>query len=106
MAKTAAELYEERKKRVLDAIALKVPDRVPLYMPISAFGAKYSGITMKEAFENAPKWHEINEKLLLEYQPDSYMGPLIYDTGTNTVLGTKLYKWPGNGIDENTVCRW
>jgi hypothetical protein len=103
MAKTAAELLAERKKRIYDAIALKVPDRVPLFMPISAFGAKYGGITMKEAFENAPKWHEINEKLLLEYQPDSYMGPLIYDTGTNTILGTKLYKWPGNGIDENTA---
>ena len=75
MAKTPQELLEERKKRIYDAITLKIPDQVPLYLPFSTYGAKGAGITVKEAFENTPKWHDINEKLLLEYQPDFYAGP-------------------------------
>lgn len=104
MAKTPEELLAERKKRVLDAVALKVPDRVPIYLPISAFGANYAGITMKEAFEleNAGKWADINERLLLEYQPDFFLGPLGFDMESNAVVGTKNYKWPGHGLPDTS----
>jgi len=103
VAKTPEELLEERKKRVLDAIALKVPDRVPIFLPISAFGTKYGGITMKEAFklENMGKWHDINERLLLEYQPDSFLGPLGFDMESNAIAGTRNYKWPGHGVSDD-----
>ena len=39
--KTVNELREEREKRVRDAIELKVPDRVPIFMflPNQLFGA-------------------------------------------------------------------
>ena len=101
MAETSEQLLEERRKRVLDAAALKVPDRVPIFLPISAFGARYAGITVKEAFEleNVGKWHDINEKLLLEYQPDLFLGPISFDMEANAIVGNKLYKWPGNGVD-------
>ena len=50
MGKSNVELYRERKKRVDDAIALKVPDRVPIwFQDASFFPAKYTGITFKEA---------------------------------------------------------
>lgn len=103
MAKTPEELLEERKKRVLDAATLKVPDRVPIFLPISVLGAKYGGITLHEAFSNTTKWHDINEKLLLEYQPDLFLGPMGFDMETNTIVGNKLMKWPGHGVDENTT---
>jgi hypothetical protein len=101
MTKTPEELLAERTKRVMDAVNLKVPDRVPMFLPISAFGAKYGGITVKEAFEseNAGKWHDINERLLLEYQPDCFLGPISFDMDSNAIVGNKLYKWPGNGVD-------
>jgi uroporphyrinogen-III decarboxylase len=104
MAKTPEQLYEERKKRVWDAVNLKVPDRVPVFLPISVFGAKYGGITVKEAFEleNTAKWFDINEKLLLEYQPDFFLGPMGFDMETNAIVGNKLSRWPGSGVDENT----
>ena len=93
-------LLEQKKKRILDAIALKTPDKVPLFLPISVFGAKYGEITVMEAFDlkNADKWYAINEKLLLEYNPDFYLGPIGFDLETNEILGNKQYKWPGNGI--------
>jgi len=103
MTKTPEELLTERTKRVWDAIALKVPDRVPIFLPISVFGAKYGGITLKEAFENSAKWYDINEKLLLEYQPDFFLGPMGFDMETNAIVGNKLMRWPGHGVDENTT---
>ncbi|MBN1368342.1 MAG: hypothetical protein JW967_10500 [Dehalococcoidales bacterium] len=106
MDKTPQDLVKERKKRIIDAIALKVPDRVPLFLSISAFGTKYGGITVKEAFENTPKWHDINEKLLLEYQPDFYGGPTAFDMETNAILDVKSYRWPGHGVDEKTPYQW
>ena len=103
MAKTPEELLAERKKRVMDAAALKVPDRVPIFLPTSAFGARYGGITLKEAFEskNVAKWHDINERLLLEYQPDLFLGPLSFDMETNEIIGTKVFKWPAHGLGDD-----
>ena len=79
---------------------------MPIYLSISAFGAKYAGITVKEAFENTPKWHDINEKLLLEYQPDFDAGPLTFDMETSSIMDTKTWRWPGHGVDENTASQW
>jgi len=104
MTKTPEELLAERKKRVMDAANLKVPDRVPMFLPISAFGAKYGGITVKEAFEseNVGKWHDINERLLLEFEPDLFFSSPSFDINTNEILGTKNMKWPGHGLPETS----
>ena len=37
MSKTGKELYAERKKRIQDAIELKVPDRVPIWFQDASF---------------------------------------------------------------------
>lgn len=63
MAKTGIELYEERKKRVLDAIALKQPDKVPIMLGSSFLAAKYAGITYQEAMSDQEKWLEANKNL-------------------------------------------
>ncbi len=39
MADNAAKLFEEREKRISDAIALKVPDRVPIWYFLSFFSS-------------------------------------------------------------------
>ena len=43
MTETAAELYQQREKRVLDAIALRVPDRVPLLVFFAFFRPGIAG---------------------------------------------------------------
>lgn len=48
MTKNPEELYQERLKRVEDAIALRVPDRVPIVTFFSYFAARYAGITYEE----------------------------------------------------------
>ena len=46
--KTPEELYAEREKRVLDAIALKKPDRVPIMVMFGFFPARYLGMTVED----------------------------------------------------------
>ena len=48
MAKGTQELYREREKRVLDAIALRKPDRVPIVLLFGAFASSYANITRME----------------------------------------------------------
>ncbi len=102
MAKTPEELFAERKKRVLDAVALKVPDRVPMYLPFGVFGARYAGITVKEAFEDMGKWQDINEKLFFEYQPDFFFYLNSFDMVSNDIAGSKYIRWPGHGLPDTS----
>ena len=42
--KTAEELRREREQRIMDAIHLKIPDRVPVICGIGYFPARSAGI--------------------------------------------------------------
>ena len=76
MGKSNVELYNERKKRVDDAIALKVPDRVPIwFQDASFFPAKYTGITFKEAMYDSDKVFAAYKKTFLDFEPDFYFNP-------------------------------
>src|SRR4030042_2116419 len=106
MSKTAQELLEERKKRVLDAVALKVPDRVPMFVPCCAVGAEWAGITVKEGFTDMARWADINEKLMLEFEPDMFIGLYAFDIESNEMVGTKNYNWPGNGLPDTSSAQF
>ncbi len=76
MGRSNEELYSERKKRVEDAIALKVPDRVPIwFQDASFFPAKYTGITFKEAMYDSDKVFSAYKKTFLDFEPDFYFNP-------------------------------
>jgi len=102
MAKTPEELCEERRRRVLDTMTLKKPDRIPIYLPFGVFGAKYAGITVKQAYEDTARWKDINEKMFLEYQPDYYIWLYAFDMVANEMIDNKLYCWPGHGVPEHS----
>jgi uroporphyrinogen-III decarboxylase len=97
--KSAEALYQEREKRVTDAISLKIPDRVPISLRLSYFPAKYTGLTCEDAFYNPVKWKEASKKLVLDLEPDNFSS----STGTIPgqaleILGAKQIKWPGHGV--------
>jgi len=97
MGKTPQQLYEERVKRVEDAIQLKVPDRVPVVLSLGYFPAKYTGITCADAYYNPAKWKEASIKTVVDFEPDACtaMGP---DSGKALeALDFKQMVWPGHG---------
>ncbi len=103
MSKTTEELYREREKRVLDAIALTKPDRVPVVALFSFFPAKYSNMTVREVMYDPEKQWKAYWRTLTEFEPDMdqnpfalrFIGPLL-DT-----LDFRQLKWPGHGISDN-----
>ena len=102
MDKTPEELREEREQRVLNAIQLRVPDRVPFLPFFQFFPAYYAGITPEEAMYDYEKACEANKKTVLDFEPDMYVGPATFRSGpVLETLDCKQLKWPGHGIDPN-----
>ena len=102
MEKELEELYQEREKRVSDAVQLKVPDRVPIAPFVGFFPAFYSGITPQEAMYDYDKAYAAWKKTCLDFQWDMIMPPRYAQTGpTFELLDYKQLKWPGHGLDPN-----
>lgn len=101
MDKTSEQLYEEREKRVDDAIQLKVPDRVPVMSLFGFFPARYEGITFEEAMYDYEKMMNTWVATMIEFQPDMYENPFTirYLGRIMEALDYKQLKWPGHGCD-------
>ena len=98
--KTPEELYAEREKRVLDTIALKKPDRVPIMVMFGFFPARYLGMTVEDVMYDPEKLWKAQWKTMVEFQQDMeqnpfglrFLGPIL-DT-----LDFKQLKWCGHGV--------
>jgi hypothetical protein len=64
--RTARQLRAEREKRVMDAIHLKVPDRVPIICGMGFFPARYAGIPFSAAYYDYNAWYNAYRKTLLQ----------------------------------------
>ena len=101
MSKTPEQLYEERVKRVEDAIRLKIPDRVPVTFSLGYFPAKYTGITCADAFYNPRKWKEASKKTVIDFEPDTCLATGPDSGGALEALDFKQMVWPGHGTSIN-----
>lgn len=105
MTKTPEELFQERNKRVEDAIQLKQPDRVPSSLFFTFFPAKYAGISCEEAMYNYDKLAEVSQKAIVDFDLDAYMNPFgIVAVGPlMEILGDRRFKWPGHGVSSHST---
>lgn len=105
MEKTPEELYKERKKRIEDAIQLKVPDRVPFAPFFHFFPVKYAGISFEEAMHDYDKLAWAVKKIVLDFQPDVYpdLFRLLAWGPTLEILDFKQLVWPGHGGNPNVT---
>lgn len=97
--KTPEELYEEREKRIREAIALREPDRVPVSMRMTYFPATYAGIPKSTAYYDPVGWRAAAVKAVMEIEPDMWQmasgnnpGPVL------EVLDPTQTKWPGGSL--------
>ncbi len=103
MTKTPEELYQEREKRVLDVVALKKPDMIPILPFFSFFVARYVGMTIQDVMYDPDKLIEAQMKTLLDFQPDMdnnpftlrFLGPIL------EALDFKQLLWPGHGLSSD-----
>jgi hypothetical protein len=93
-------LYQAREKRVQNAIALRVPDRVPVMVLFGFFPARYAGFTTQEVMYDPEKMMVSQLKAMVDFQPDMdmnpygtrFLGPLL------DALDFRQLKWPGRGV--------
>ena len=95
--------YGERVERIIAALELRQPDRVPVCLNVGFWPAGLSGMTAREAMTDPARagkaWIDFN----LRFQPDGAVPPL---PGANSAqmleaLDYKLYSWPGHGVPDD-----
>jgi uroporphyrinogen-III decarboxylase len=89
-------------QRVMDAVELRRPDRVPIAFQATFWLARYGGISYRELMYDYDKACDITRRALLEFDPDLYypvhattLGPI------SEAIGFKQIEWPGHGVGDN-----
>jgi hypothetical protein len=100
----AGAAYKARVDRVVAAINLEKPDRVPIRLAMGFWPAKSAGLTAYEAMSDTSRALEAWRDFNLKFQPDVSVDPL-----NNTVpaamfaaLEYDLYAWPGHGVSKTS----
>src|SRR5512139_2339132 len=105
--KTGQELFDERNRRFMDAVAMKVPDQVPLFVIENYLPAKCAGLPKKVVHFDPPAWYAAYKKFLLDFAPDM-QGEIIGaglpgSAKAAEALGNVQHLYPGYGRDDNTA---
>jgi hypothetical protein len=92
--------YKARVDRILAALELRVPDRVPICLGVGYWPGLMAGMTpyevMHEPARAARAWVDFN----LRFQPDNMVPPVPGTTPSRMLeaLDYRLYSWPGHGV--------
>ena len=103
--------YEQKAKRVADAIALKEPDRVPIKPSPAIFPILDAGYTVAECIydESLTKYRDALMRYLNKYDPDGGIGAGNNYAGQGPLMelqDPKNMRWagmPGDIIDKNSI---
>jgi uroporphyrinogen-III decarboxylase len=102
MDKAIEQLCREREKRFIDAVQLRVPDRVPTSLHLSYLPARFTGITYRDAYYDFPKWKQAYIKTALHFQPDRCEWFPNQSGKVMETLDAKTSVWPGHGAGINS----
>jgi hypothetical protein len=95
----AEKAYKGRVQRILDAMNLKQPDRVPIFPMFGFFAAYYAGYTPYDVMYDYDKLDQAFTKYILDLQPDAHASVTNAPPGrAHDILDYKLYAWPGHGV--------
>ena len=97
--KSARQLRREREERIMDAIRLKIPDRVPIICAMGYFPAKYVGIPCSAAYYDYDAWYDAYQKTLRDFQPDMIFPQPFTPGKAMEILNPRQMRWPGFGVE-------
>jgi uroporphyrinogen-III decarboxylase len=91
--------YKGRVTRILDAVNLKEPDRVPVFPMTGFFPAYAAGFTPYDVMYDYDKLMSSFSKYVLDFKPDAHGSVTVAPPGkAHDILDYKLYHWPGHGV--------
>jgi hypothetical protein len=94
--RTTEQLYEERDKRVRDAIELREPDRVPYSATTDIH--LHTGIRNSAAYYDPIGWKTAMRKITLDFEPDMCNAGLPTSGAAMEALGVNNRLWPGGPL--------
>jgi uroporphyrinogen-III decarboxylase len=99
MAKQPGDLFQERTRRIQDAVALRQPDRVPFAPFLTFFPVKHAGLGFGEAMHDYGKLSSAVRKFMVDFQPDAFPDTfrILAWAPTLEILDYKQLVWPGHG---------
>jgi uroporphyrinogen-III decarboxylase len=104
--KSPEQLYAEREKRVLDTVALREPDRVPVVLNEGVFAARYAGLPVSVMYYDNMAYRDACRKMILDFEPDlcQATGPATAGAGSGRaleLLESKIQRWPGGNLPDD-----
>jgi uroporphyrinogen-III decarboxylase len=99
----AEEGYKARLTRIIRAIRVEEPDRVPCLLPAGQFPAPNAGITVRTAMYDYEEMKRAWRKFLYEFDGDTCVIPGVSVTSgpVNEITKTRISVWPGHGLSED-----
>jgi hypothetical protein len=96
----AEKAYQARLTRIIDAIQLREPDRVPVNLPVGYFPTYYAGITLRTAMYDYDELRRAWLKFMQDFDDmDMFGGPgLVFPGRVSELLDNRISKWPGHGL--------
>ncbi len=94
--------YKARVDRVVAALDLQVPDRVPVNINAGFWPGAWAGLTPYEVMSDTPRALKAWLDFTLEFDADFFASPMLYTLPGSAfeALGYDLYSWPGHGVPE------
>jgi len=99
--KTMKQQRTERETRIMDAIRMKVPDRVPIICGFGYFPAKAQGIPCSAAYYDYDAWYDAYKKTLPDYPADMIFHQGFTPGKALEILQPKQMRWPGYNAPAN-----
>ncbi len=98
-------LFNEREKRIRDAIELKQPDRIPFAPFCSFFAVTNAGFEFNKAMHDYDILIEAVKKFTIDFQPDAFSDTFRIMAWAKTleILDYKQLVWPGHNGNPDTT---
>jgi Uroporphyrinogen decarboxylase (URO-D) len=92
--------YQARVDRILAAIDLEKPDRVPVSLLGGFWGAHWGGLTPYDAMSDPARAAQVWKDFNLEFKLDTQCSPLFAAVSSSMLehLDYRTYSWPGHGV--------
>jgi hypothetical protein len=99
----AKKQYRERATRMIKAIKMEIPDRVPVHITGGSIVAYNAGYTLKDVLYDYSKIKPAWIKWLQDYDQDSNDAPMFFSARAYEILDYKVNKWPGHGLPDSAT---
>ena len=100
--KKMADKYKARATRMIKAVKMEIPDRVPIHLG-GSFMAHNAGHTLKDVLYDYSLIYPAWKKFIEEFDQDCNDAPGLFPARVYEILGNKTIKWPGGGLPDNTM---